>query len=340
MYFLFKTRLFYCFILLVSASCAYGQVTYFADILGNGFRQATIVQPSDYEGSVTCTIIRKQTAEPSKKAVLYVHGFNDYFFQEEMAERFIKEGYNFYAVDLRKYGRSYLANQKFNNVRDLSEYFADIDTVLNIIKSEGSDKILLSGHSLGGLTISLYAAAKNGNEMFDAILLNSPFFDLDVKSALKKTALPVIVKRAEKHPETAMSVGITDLYGESLHKDAHGEWTYNLGWKPHIVPPVNFGWIRAVYQGQEKLAQGLQINKPVLVLHAAKSIDEKKWSDIMFTGDAVLNVAEVAKQAQNIVGQYSIQAIPGGMHDLILSRKPVREEVYSTIFNWAKRNVK
>ncbi|MCE7065818.1 alpha/beta hydrolase [Dyadobacter sp. CY326] len=338
MYF-FSKNIFIFALILLGCGSANGQVTYYADILGHGFRQATIVQPSDYEGSVTCTIIKKQTPEKSNKAVLYVHGFNDYFFQEEMAERYIKEGYNFYAVDLRKYGRSFLANQKFNNVRDLSEYFADIDTVLHIMKSEGSDKILLSGHSLGGLTVSLYAAARNGNELFEAILLNSPMFDLNA-SGLKKTALPVIVKRAEKHPETAISAGISELYGESLHKDAYGEWSYNLGWKPHIVPPVNFGWIRAVHLGQSKLSQGLQIDKPVLVLHAVKSIDEKKWSDTFFTGDAVLNVQEIARQAQNIVGQYSIQAIPGGMHDLILSRKPVREEVYTTIFDWAKRNVK
>ncbi|MCF2492809.1 alpha/beta hydrolase [Dyadobacter chenhuakuii] len=340
MHSLSKTLLFYLTLTVVSIGSAHAQVTYFADILGNGFKQATIVQPADYEGSVTCTIIKKQTPEKSNKAVLYVHGFNDYFFQEEMAERYIQEGYNFYAVDLRKYGRSFLANQKFNNVRDLSEYFADIDTVLSVMKAEGSEKILLSGHSSGGLIISLYAAERNGKEMFDAILLNSPFFDLNVKSVLKKTAIPVIVKRAEKHPETTISAGLSPLYGESLHKDAHGEWTYNLGWKPHIAPPVNFGWIRAIHLGQLKLSQGLQIDKPVLVLHSAKSIDEKKWSDVMFTGDAVLNVEEIARQAQNIVGQYSIQAIQGGMHDLILSRKPVREEVYSTIFNWAKRNVK
>lgn len=340
MHSLSKTLLFYLTLTIVGIGSAHAQVTYFADILGNGFKQATIVQPADYEGSVTCTIIKKQTPEKSNKGVLYVHGFNDYFFQEEMAERYIQEGYNFYAVDLRKYGRSFLANQKFNNVRDLSEYFADIDTVLSVMKAEGSEKILLSGHSTGGLIISLYAAEQNGKEMFDAILLNSPFFDLNVKSVLKKTAIPVIVKRAEKHPETTISAGLSPLYGESLHKDAHGEWTYNLGWKPHIAPPVNFGWIRAIHLGQLKLSQGLQIDKPVLVLHSAKSIDEKKWSDVMFTGDAVLNVEEIARQAQNIVGQYSIQAIQGGMHDLILSRKPVREEVYSTIFNWAKRNVK
>lgn len=335
-----KHRLLFTLLVTLSASAANAQVTYFADLMGKGFKQATIVQPSDYEGSVTCTIIRKTTPEKSTKAVLYVHGFNDYFFQEEMAERYIKEGFNFYALDLRKYGRSWLSHQKFNNVRDLSEYYADIDTALAIIKGECNEKVLLSGHSLGGLVLSLYASERAGKEKFDALLLNSPMFALNIKSGLKKTALPLLIKRAEKHPETNFDLGLNPLYGESLHITAHGEWSYSLGLKPLIAPPVNLGWIRAVYNGQEKLSQGIQINKPVLVLHSAKSIDEKKWSDVFFTGDAVLIVDDIARQAQNIVGQYSIQAVQGGMHDLILSKQPVRDEVYSTIFNWAKRTVK
>ena len=335
-----KNSLLLSLLLTISASAVDAQVTYFADLMGKGFKQATIVQPSDYEGSVTCTLVRKTTPDKSTKAVLYVHGFNDYFFQEEMAERFIKEGFNFYAIDLRKYGRSWLSHQKINNVRDLSEYYADIDTALAVIKGEGNEKVLLSGHSLGGLTISLYASERAGKEKFDAVLLNSPMFALNIKSGLKKTALPLLLKRAEKHPETNFDLGINPLYGESLHVTAHGEWSYSLGLKPFIAPPVNLGWIRAVYNAQERLAQGITINKPVLVLHSAKSIDEKKWSDAFFTGDAVLNVGEVAQQAQNIVGQYSIQAVQGGMHDLVLSKQPVRDEVYSTIFNWAKRTVK
>lgn len=319
---------------------AKAQPTYWADILKNDFKQATIVQPSDYEGSVTCTLIKKSAPEKTNKSVLYVHGFNDYFFQEEMAERFIKEGYNFYAVDLRKCGRSWLANQKFNDVRDLSEYFADIDTVLQIMKTEGSEKILLAGHSLGGLTVSLYASEKKGKELFDAILLNSPFFELSTKNVLKKTAIPLIVKRAEKHPETLMDIGMTKLYGESLHKDFHGEWGYNLGWKPIDIAPVTFGWVRAVSNGLTKLSQGLQINKPVLILHASKSIDEKKWSDILFTGDAILDIEKIKEQEKNIEGQFSSQPIEGGMHDLVLSRKPVREVVYDTIFSWTKRTIK
>lgn len=335
-----KHRLLLALLIMFSARITHAQVTYFADLLGKGFKQATVVQPSDYEGSVTCTIIKKTSPEKSAKAVLYIHGFNDYFFQEEMAERYIREGFNFYALDLRKCGRSWLGHQQIGNVRDLSEYYADIDTALAVMKNEGNDKVLLSAHSLGGLVASLYASERLGREKFDALLLNSPLFALNIRSGLKKTALPLLVKRAEKHPETSFDLGINPLYGESLHITGHGEWSYSLGLKPHIAPPVNLGWVRAVFNGQERITQGIQINKPVLVLHSAKSIEEKKWSDVFFTGDAVLNVDDIARQAQNIVGQYSIQAVQGGMHDLILSKEPVRDEVYSTIFNWAKRTVK
>ena len=56
----------------------------------------------------------------------------DYFFQTEMAEQFNAQGY-FYALDLRKYGRSKLPHQIFYNVLDLNEYDAEITQALEII---------------------------------------------------------------------------------------------------------------------------------------------------------------------------------------------------------------
>ena len=85
------------------------------DILGKDFERRTIVQPSDYDGPVCCTVVRLRPfpdAAPASRGVLYVHGFSDYFFQAEMARRFREEGYAFLAVDIRKYGRSVLAGKK------------------------------------------------------------------------------------------------------------------------------------------------------------------------------------------------------------------------------------
>ena len=56
-----------------------------------------------------------------------MHGFADYFFQTGYAEWWTERGYDFYALDLRKYGRSLRPHQTPNYVTDLREYFAELD---------------------------------------------------------------------------------------------------------------------------------------------------------------------------------------------------------------------
>lgn len=76
------------------------------DYLGDGFEMTYLNHPDDYGGKVRSTVIRKLASIPSQKAILYVHGFSDYFLQKEMARMFVENGYNFYAVDLRKYAEA------------------------------------------------------------------------------------------------------------------------------------------------------------------------------------------------------------------------------------------
>lgn len=308
-------------------------VSYHQDVLGKGFESAPIRMNDDYEGSVITTIIRKQPSYPSGRAVLYVHGFNDYFFQAEMATRYNEAGFTFYAVDLRKYGRSYQKHQKFNNVRDLSEYYQDIDTALAIIKQENNDEVLLSGHSTGGLIITLYAADKKDSDLFDALFLNSPFFEFNLPF-IEKIAIPLAAKLGTILPNKLIGGGFSKLYGQSLHKSEYGEWTYDLQLKPHKAPDVNLGWIRAIYNGHKRIKKGVHIDKPVLLMMSQASVFEKKWSKRMYTGDAILNVDNIQRAAKGIKGEITIFTIKDGMHDLILSPKEVREEVYRKLFMW------
>jgi len=105
--------------------------------------------------------------------VLYVHGFIDYFFQRHMAERFAAEGYAFYALDLRKHGRSLRPHQHPNFCKNVAEYFADITRAIDEIGAP----VLLAGHSTGGLVCSLYADEGEKRDALTALWLNSPFFE-------------------------------------------------------------------------------------------------------------------------------------------------------------------
>ena len=308
---------------------------YVKDVLNNGFEQTTILQPDDYEGKITATLIRKRSETLSTKAILYIHGFNDYFFQKIVAEEFLKAGYHFYALDLRKYGRSILQNQKPNNVRNLSEYYEDIDSALAIIQAEGCQKIVLYGHSTGGLIITLYAAEKKGKEHFDALICNSPFYDFNVSSIQKKTIIPLLAFIGKVNPNISLPIGFSKFYGKSLHKNDFGEWDYNLQWKPHTAPSINAGWINAIHNGHLKIANGVSIDKPILIMHSSISVYPLKWSEQMFEGDAILNVDDIVQKSKLIDSPHKeIIGFDGAMHDLVLSRKPTRNLVFQAIFEW------
>src|SRR6185369_10873251 len=124
-----------------------------SDRLLPGFESLELPAPDDYDGRVVATLVRLPAGDAPRGAVLYVHGFVDYFFQRHMAERFAAEGYAFYALDLRKHGRSLLSHQHANFCKDLSEYYADITAALDAIGAP----VLLAGHSTGGLVCALYA---------------------------------------------------------------------------------------------------------------------------------------------------------------------------------------
>lgn len=71
---------------------------------------------------------------------------------------------------------------------------------------------------------------------------------------------------------------------------------------------------------------------------SSQSIYEKKWSGKFKEGDAVLNVKHIQYYAKKIKGNVTSCEIENGMHDLILSKKPVRERVYKKMFEWMDNN--
>ena len=323
-------------LLLIFLSGLFFSQEYKPDILGNGFEQKTLNFPNDYEGKVTATVIRKKAESPTHKAVLYIHGFNDYFFQAEMAEKFNEKGFDFYALDLRKYGRSYLPHQTFNNVRNLDGYNAEIDEALEIIAAENHNKILLVGHSTGGLITTRYMKYHPGNPNIAGLWVNSPFYDFNMGFLAKKIGVPIICGLGKHYPDTKIGGGFSTFYGESLHKNFKGEWNYDLKLKPNANGKVNFGFIRAIHRAQKDI-RSAELRVPVLVMHSEKSGYPKVWNEEVTSTDIILNVKDIQKNAENLKGDVTIIPVKGGIHDLVLSKKPVREKVYDELFSWLQK---
>ncbi|MFR6031014.1 MAG: alpha/beta hydrolase [Barnesiella intestinihominis] len=316
--------------------CSFAQ--YKPDRLGEGFEAKTIVMPDDYSGKVVTTLVRSLSSCDTHKAVLYVHGYNDYFFQETLARTFNDSCFNFYAVDLRKYGRSLLPEQTPFEVRDLQEYFADIDTALTLIREEGNTDIVLMAHSTGGLITSLYCEAYRNDLPVQGLILNSPFLDMNMNWFYEKILVPIVSAWGRWFKGTKISQGNSTAYAESLLKDHHGEWDYDTGLKFKVSPPVSSAWIRAIHRGHNQIHKGLHIPCPVLLMYSSQSVDGNKWTPQHQSGDAVLDVKDIARYGRMLGPKVTEFEVQEGMHDLVLSKPSARQAAYSEMFRWLRSN--
>lgn len=299
-----------------------------------GFEARTLILPPDDEGPVVATLVRRRAVTPTGRAVLYVHGFNDYFFQTHLAAAYNANGYDFYALDLRKYGRSLRPWQTPAYCTDLQVYYAEIDVAIAIISGEeGHSWLLLNGHSTGGLIAALYAHEGRRREQIKALFLNSPFFDLNLPW-FKRQLARLYVLLGARFPRLPLREDLAPAYTESLHRNYHGEWEFNLAWKPVIGFQTYAGWLRAIVTGQRHLQAGLAIACPVLLMRATRSLRTRFWSKHCMHADIVLDVAHMRHYGPGLGRHVTLIAIEGGMHDLMLSAVPVREQVFVELFAW------
>jgi alpha-beta hydrolase superfamily lysophospholipase len=313
---------------------AINNTVWFPDILP-GFEAATLQFPDDYDGPVTATLVRRPANQPTQRAVLYVPGWTDYFFHVHLADEFNAHGYNFYALDLRKYGRSLAGVSHPNYCRNLHEYFPEISTALQILtEQEGNQWVVINAHSTGGLTSVLYADQGPESHRISALVLNSPFFDFNLDRR-ELILIKTMASLAGVFPYLQLPSSHGPVpYMESIHADHHGEWSFNLQWRPLHGLPIYASWLRATLQAQRQLRRGLAIQCPVLVLHSSASVRGEKWNTGFQSADSVLNVEHI-RQGSRYLGPNAVTCeVKDGMHDLVLSRADVRAQVFTDMFHW------
>lgn len=277
-------------------------------------------------------------AKPAHGIILYVHGYNDYFFQKELAEKADSAGYAFFAIDLHYCGRSLMPGDARGDMRNMREFFAELDYAVElarVITKERADSLpmVLMGHSQGGLLAAFYADHRP-EEKFAALVLNSPFFDFNFNWLVRNLAIPVVSEIAMYLPDFSIGSSGNPNYAYSLDKKYYGEWEYNTEWKSESRPEQFLGWVRAIHKAQQELHRGFHINSPTLVMHGDCTEKGEEWSENYMHCDGVLDVEHIEKWAPKVGPNVKTETIAGGLHDLFLSRKAVRDEAYAKAFRF------
>ena len=308
-----------------------------------GYWQRTLelgVDP-DGEGELVATLVRRGDHKPAvAHAVLLVHGFTDYFFHTELADHFIDRGFAFYALDLHKCGRSSRDGQTPHFTTDLTRYDAELGLAMEIITAAtGGAKVLLYGHSAGGLIVSLWldrlqrrggTAVKHVN----GLVLNSPWLDLQGPAILRTIGTAAIGAVSRFRKKKVARSPTEGGYGTSLHRDYHGEFDYDLTWKPVGGFPVTFGWINAIRRGHARLHRGLDVGVPNLILRSDHSVREVPDPELIQRGDAVLDVKQIARWAGCIGNRTTVVPIVDAKHDVFLSLAEPRRAAFLELDRW------
>lgn len=86
--------------------------------------------------------------------------------------------------------------------------------------------------------------------------------------------------------------------------------------------------------GHARVASGVEVGCPALVLLSARSTSALSWSDAMLSSDSVLVVDDIARAATRIAREVTIARIDGALHDVFLSQPTARDAAYATLDRW------
>lgn len=305
-----------------------------------GCSRRTLPLGEDDEGPVSAALVRLDasvsTAAPSAAPILHVHGWTDYFFNLPMAEGFADGGRPFYALDLRKYGRSLRAHQTAGYIDDLRTYQEDLEAAAEVVAAAHPDAPapIVHAHSTGGLTAALWAADRP--ERVGALVLNAPWLELPGDVAARTAVEGLLAPLSRLDPRRALHVPSVSTYWMSLSEESHGSWKVHPLWRPAESFPMRPGWLRAVLAGHGAVYRGLGISAPVLVLLSDRTVYRRGWVEDMRHSDSVLDVDLLARRAVRLGDTVTVERIPGAMHDIFASAGPVRSDAFARIRRWLR----
>ena len=326
------------------------------DVLGEEFEQLELPLGSDDEGEVVATLVRhrprarawftwpweRRRGAASGADVLYVHGWSDYFFNPELARFWTDAGARFFALDLRKYGRSLRPGQTPGYITNLADYDADIEAALAAM-----------GHGATDARRGIRSTADPARPLHRRT--HAEPLGGAAPRPCRGARARQSVARVPGQPDRSRGADARDQLGCAHEPDgSDAERRPRLlhpnrleGARRRVgvlaasgVPTAGSRCIRrgsrAILAGHATVAAGIDVGAPVLSLLSARSTIMPRWDPAMLTTDIVLVVDDIAQRSLMLGPEVAVARIDGALHDVFLSREPARAAAYASVTHWLR----
>ncbi|BDZ61124.1 hypothetical protein Lsed01_01672 [Demequina sediminis] len=278
------------------------------------------------------TLVRGPAPSQPRAAVLHVHGYNDYFFQDHLAGFFAEEGLAFYAVDMRRAGRSLRAGDVPHFIADIAELGDDIDAaVAEVARLHPGLPVIVHAHSNGGLAAAIWAHDRPSPALA-GLVLDSPFFA--ALTTRRQRAASYSVPALARARPYAVVARHESAYAHHLLSANGGRWDFDTDWKTPLGVPIRAAWLAAVRRAQSRVARGLAIEAPVLVARSHSTGPDVLDNPLLDAQDTVVDVRAIARHAHRLGARVDESVITGGVHELSLSSPVPRAAYLDAVRAW------
>jgi pimeloyl-ACP methyl ester carboxylesterase len=286
-------------------------------------------------------------SQNNKKAFIWLHGFNDYYHHFHIGNRLLNDSFDLYAITLRNYGQTLIkGNENEIFLTDsLDNYIDDIDycfdTIFNKLNKK-YDEIILYGHSLGGLVISVYLEKGKYKNFVSKLVLNSPFYNFRYDNIFDVLIYDYLIpflgflRYFKLIPNLCLRKDFgDDPYKKYIFNKYYFEYKFKVKKKN-----IYLDWILAV----KKFHKFIFNNKcsydiPVLILYCGKNSFD---NDIIYNefGDCVLNINDIIFHSQNYFKNSTLCKIKDSIHDIFCSEDYVVKKAYNIMVSWINNDIK
>ncbi len=245
--------------------------------------------------------------------IVLQHGIGEHSGRySHLAEKLAPKGYHVYMCDARGFGNSPGIR---GDIESFDRYVEDlIDFTAFVRTREKTEKVILYGHSMGGIIVSL--AAYQIQNQLKAIVLSSPAFmvQMDLKTKIKKA---IGDRLAAWFPSFRIKTGIT---GSMLTHDP--EMMERTRKDPIVHGYISFRLGKELFlKGPESLQKAAELSVPVYLFHG---LDDK------------IAMPEGSRAYYDKVSSVhkTIKLFPGLRHETINETPREREAVMEELLTW------
>lgn len=270
----------------------------------------------------------------SHTAALYLPGFHDSFFHRKQGEAWRTHDIPLFGLEFRRSGRALRSEASRDALTDLRVREEEINDSIAYLRELGAQKIILIGHSTGGLQAAWWAGEHPS--AVDAVILNSPWLDHNGPELEKGLLTRIIITLGGLFPRLQFA-SLGGDYARSLHTTTGGEFTFNTHHKTLGNIPVRLGFFRSVRLMQAAIARGdIKIDVPLLIAHSSAAGDSRHPTpQDLASKDCVLNPEDMLRLGPVLSRDVTFLEVPGGRHDLALSRAEARDAYTKGTIAWA-----